>query len=76
MKKRLWLQSGRENKGLTRSQLANELGVSIQIVAMWESGQKSPSRDATFRLADLLGPQVLEMFAAEARDRAPQQKSA
>jgi len=64
---RVWMRVMRINKGFKQTQLAKAVGVARQTLAAWESGRKNPDRDNVFRLADLLGPEVLANFEAEAR---------
>lgn len=63
--KRVWLVQLREQKELTQAQVAVHCGVVRQAVTAWESGEQSPSREAMFNLAELLGPEVIANFAKE-----------
>jgi len=65
--KREWITAARKHKGLTHRGLAALLGVSHVAVVQWESGTRRPSYDRILMLADLLGPEVLANFEAEAR---------
>ena len=43
----------RENAGLTQKEVAVELKVSIQAISYWETGERMPSYERLFQLADL-----------------------
>ena len=43
----------REKAGMTQKEVALDLGISIQAVSYWETGERMPSYDYLFRLADL-----------------------
>lgn len=43
----------REKADMTQKEVALDLGVSIQAVSYWETGERMPSYDYLFRLADL-----------------------
>lgn len=45
----------RENCGLTQKQVAVDLGISVQAVSYWETGERKPSYESLFQLADLYG---------------------
>jgi len=45
----------REEKGLTKTQLAQTLKLSDNIVGRWESGERMPSIDTLSLLADFFG---------------------
>jgi predicted transcriptional regulator len=64
---RTWLKATRLEKRYSTRQVAEFVGVARQNVTAWESGDKSPDRDNTYLLVDLLGPELHEHFAAEAR---------
>lgn len=65
---RPWLMQLRQSKfGLQRN-LAEALGVSEAVVCQWESGARRPSYPKMLALAKLLGPEVMDRFAAEAQD--------
>lgn len=49
------IKERREAVGLTRSQLADRMGVSTPAVRKWELGMAKPTADNLPRLADLLG---------------------
>lgn len=59
----------RQKKGLTLAAVATVLGTAKAVVSGWETGSKDPGRDMVFILSDLLGPEVLDRFAEEARQR-------
>jgi transcriptional regulator with XRE-family HTH domain len=59
----------RKSKGLTLADVASALGTAKAVVSQWELCTKDPGRDMVFILADLLGPEVLDHFAVEARKR-------
>lgn len=64
---REWLRAMRIGKGLTQRALGKMLGVSDVAVVQWEAGNALPRYDKMLALSDLLGPEVQEHFAAEAR---------
>lgn len=43
----------REKKGLTQKEVAYRLKMSIQAISYWENGERMPSYDRLFQLADL-----------------------
>ncbi len=43
----------REKRGLTQKEVAFSLKVSIQAISYWETGERMPSYDKLFQLADL-----------------------
>lgn len=45
----------RKKKGLTQAQLANELGVAISTVGMWELGERNPNVFMLKKLASFFG---------------------
>lgn len=60
----------RENKGLSRQQVAVHLAVDLTAVAAWEAGKYLPREGRRVRLAGLLGVDVGTLFAEE-QDPAP-----
>lgn len=44
----------REEKGFTRKQLAEKLGVSIRLVSYWENNQRECDFNMLIKIADLL----------------------
>lgn len=45
----------RENRGLTRQQVADELGVTLQAYSAYEAGKREPRRDNILKLASAFG---------------------
>ena len=43
----------REKRGLTQKEVAIELKISIQAISYWETGERMPSYEKLFQLADL-----------------------
>lgn len=43
----------REKAGMTQKEVALDLGISVQAVSYWETGDRMPSYEYLFRLADL-----------------------
>lgn len=43
----------RERRGLTQKEVAFELKISVQAVSYWETGERMPSYEKLFQLADL-----------------------
>lgn len=58
----------RQSKFALQKNLAEALGVSKAVVCQWESGARRPSYPQMLALAKLLGPEVMDRFAAEAQD--------
>lgn len=56
----------RKAKGWTQQQLADEAGVSRQMVTRWENGWNVPSLPYAAKLADLFGVSVAELMTGEA----------
>ena len=50
------IRSLRREKGLSQEKLAEQLNVSRQAVAKWESGQSFPSTENLLKLAEIFGP--------------------
>lgn len=50
-----WLSSAMKDKGLTRLQVADAVGVSARTVTNWVSGRTLPKLHDYFKLRDLLG---------------------
>ena len=59
----------REQAGLTKTQLADRLGVDLSTVCKWESGVNKPTADGLLRLADLFGCTIDELFGRKASGR-------
>lgn len=49
------IRKAREQKGLTREQLAERIGVSPSAIGKWETGDRTPSSDTLARLSEELG---------------------
>lgn len=49
------IKKAREQKGLTREQLAERIGVSPSAIGKWETGDRTPSSDTLARLSEELG---------------------
>ncbi len=62
-----WLIELRRAKGLTQAQVGEMLRLSDVAVTHWETGKHRPTYDKMLALADLLGPEVMERFAAESK---------
>lgn len=43
----------RQERGYTDKQLADLLGISESTVSMWETGQRSPTKDRMYQIAEL-----------------------
>lgn len=56
----------REARGLTMTQLAAAMGVTLVAVSKWELGQAMPSADKLPRLAEVLGCTIDELYRAPA----------
>lgn len=50
-----WIEQARSQRGLTRQQLAQSLGVAYTTVYMWETGQKVPNMLMLGPLCEALG---------------------
>jgi len=57
------IESLRIERGLTRQELADAVGVHYQTVGYLERGEYSPSLSLALRLAETLGTQVDEIFS-------------
>ena len=55
----------RKAKGLTQADLATMLGVSESAVGSWECGDRTPRKDAMWRLAGVLGVTVADLYAED-----------
>ncbi len=49
------IKKAREQKGLTREQLGERIGVSPSAIGKWETGDRTPSSDTLARLSEELG---------------------
>ena len=49
------IRKAREQKGLTREQLGERIGVSPSAIGKWETGDRTPSADTLARLSEELG---------------------
>jgi transcriptional regulator with XRE-family HTH domain len=70
MLSRDWLTELRRQKQtpeLLQKDLAEMVGVSAAVVCQWEAGTRRPGYDKMCRLAEILGPEVHDHFAEEAR---------
>ena len=59
------LRSIRQMRGLTQTELAEKMGVTQSLVAMWERGAVLPSAEKLPRLADLLGCTIDALYGRE-----------
>lgn len=60
----------REEKGLTREKLSEEIGVSSKAIQLWENGENRPKDEHLEKLANFFGVTVFEILRGE-RDRKP-----
>lgn len=71
-----WLRDLRLRAGFARQQdLADKLGVSSELVTMWETGARRPGHGHLISLDEILGPEVIHGFRAEAHAEPSQQAS-
>ena len=59
------LRNIRQANGLTQTELAEQMGVTQSLVAMWERGAVLPSAEKLPRLADLLGCTIDALYGRE-----------
>ena len=59
------IKSLREAKGLTQSQLAEQIGVSDKAVSKWETGKGLPDLSLLEPLGQVLGVSVLELLSGQ-----------
>ncbi len=57
----------RQRSGMSKTQLADRLGVDLSTVCKWESGVNKPMADTLLKLADLLGCTIDELFGRDER---------
>lgn len=57
-----WIEQAREQRGLSRQQLAEAMGVAYTTVYMWEAGKKAPSLLSLGPLCEALGVEA-SLFA-------------
>ena len=55
----------RQEKGLSRKELADLIGVNFQTVGYLERGEYNPSLDLAFRISALFGLPVEKVFSTE-----------
>lgn len=56
------LIAARKNKKLTQVQLAELMGYKKSTVSNWENGYSTPSLSDAFKVAEILGRDVKEIF--------------
>lgn len=54
MKKRVWLISYREKKGISQSEVARQIGITQQMYNFIENNKRSPSVEIAKKIADVL----------------------
>lgn len=57
----------REDRGLTQEEVAKALGVDQSTVCLWEKGKTFPRPETAFRLAELLGCELSDIYRAKQR---------
>lgn len=65
------LRNIRQANGLTQTELAEQMGVTQSLVAMWERGAVLPSAEKLPRLADLLGCSIDALYGRKSPGGAP-----
>lgn len=65
------IQYLRKSKNLTQESLAEQIGVSRQTVAKWESGESAPDLDAAAKLSQALDVSLDEMAGAPLYEATP-----
>ena len=55
----------RERSGMTKTQLADRLGVDLSTVCKWESGVNKPTADGLLKLADLFGCTIDALYGRD-----------
>lgn len=61
----MFIRRLREARGISMSELATSMGVSITAVSKWENGQAYPSADKLPRLAGALGCTIDELYGCQ-----------
>lgn len=56
------LRQERISRGWTQAYVANQCGVSYQVVCDWENGRRKPSYDVLCTLEDLFGLNHRDLF--------------
>lgn len=54
---------------MTKTQLADRLGLDLSTVCKWESGVNKPTADGLLKLADLFHCTIDELYGREPPDR-------
>lgn len=54
MKKRVWLISYREKKGISQSEVARQIGITQQMYNFIENNKRNPSVEIAKKIADVL----------------------
>lgn len=49
------IRKARKERGMTQSELAHALGISVQAISQWESGKTLPTTDRLILISDMLG---------------------
>jgi putative transcriptional regulator len=65
MSKNVSLLKARKEHGFTQKDLADKLNVEKSTISNWENGYSTPRLADAFRVADLLGKDVNELFFAQ-----------
>lgn len=55
----------RNKKGLTQEELAERTGLSNTYIAMLETGKRTPSLEALYKLADALNVRIVDILSFE-----------
>ena len=61
------IREQRIKKGMSQEKLAEQIGVSRQAVAKWESGQSAPNTENLFKLAQICGISVDHLMSHQAQ---------
>lgn len=60
------LRQLREERGLTQSELADQVGIVTSFISLMEHGERQPSIDTLAKLADVLGVGIDELMGRPA----------
>lgn len=60
-----YIRDNRSERGMTQDDLAEALGVSRQTIISLEKGRYNPSLELAFKLADLFGCRIEDLFDPE-----------
>lgn len=56
------MTAARKNAGCSQSDMARELGVSVNTISAWETGKRIPNVKQFFRFCEICGMDITSIF--------------